>query len=90
MATPEILSSQQSTIFPQEITVSLSLKVKVQDQEARDYFLNSETNAAAVSFIADVFDMMAFTNNPDGDNILTINNLTQTQVQQILQTEAAL
>jgi hypothetical protein len=86
MSMPEPLSSQQSTVFPQEITVSLSLKVKVEDQEARDYFINSETNAAAVSFIADVFDMLGFGH----EDVLTINNLTQTQVQHILQSEISL
>lgn len=88
MPTPEALNSQQNFQFPQEIEVTLVLRVCVNDQEARDYWLNPNTGSASIATLADVRDMFSF----DGmdESIITINNLTKEQVQQILNTEAAL
>lgn len=87
MATPEALNSQLSQTFPQEIEVQITLRVRVTDQEARDYWLNPDTGTVAIATLADVIDSFEW----DGDeNILSINNLTKAQVQQILSTGAAL
>lgn len=88
MTTPEALNSQLSQTFPQEIEVQITLRVRVADQEARDYWLNPDTNAATIPFLADVFDTIGFYGTDD--EIVSINNMTQPQLQQILNTEAAL
>lgn len=87
MPTPEALNSQTNFTFPQELEVQITLKVRVTDQEQRDYWLNPETSAVAVETLADILDSFSW----DGDeSIVSINNMTKTQLQQILNSEAAL
>lgn len=85
--TPEALNSQANFQFPQEIEMQLTIKIRVADQEERDYWISPDTGATAVGVIADVYDAFFF---GEEDHVITINNLTRTQVQQILNSEAAL
>jgi hypothetical protein len=74
--------------FPQEIEVTLTLKVRVTDQESRDYWLNPQTGEPSIGMIADVNDALFSWN--EENNMVSINNLTEAQIQQILNNEAAL
>ena len=70
-----------STTFPQEIEVSLVLKVAVADQEERDSWLEAGTNVIAIDALADVFDIFV-----DNDiSLVSVNNLTQQQIKLALQ-----
>ncbi len=83
---PESTTKQTNLSFPQEIEVTITLKVRVQDQEARDYWLNPETGAVSIDTLADVLDYYDW----NDENMVSINNFTRIQLQQILNSEAAL
>jgi hypothetical protein len=70
--------------MPKEIEVTLRLKLKVEDQEEADYYLDAATNEPAVSFIADVFDEFedSFT-----APLVSVNGRTKDQIAQALQAE---
>lgn len=89
MPTPEALNNQTNFTFPQEIEVAITLRIRVTDQEARDYWLNPETGLVAVETLVDIIDSFTFSDAGD-EHILSINNLTKAQLQQILNNEAAL
>ncbi len=67
----------------EKITVSFSLEIEVEDQEGKNYYLNPLTNTLAASCIADMFD------NADTmvGTLLSVNGITQEQVQTLLNTE---
>jgi hypothetical protein len=74
--------------FPQEIEVTLKFKVKVNTQDARDYFLNSETeDSAAVSFLADTFDSWFDIEN---SCLVSINDVSAEKVKQALNAAAGM
>jgi len=75
-------------IFPQNIEATITFKIRVSDQEQRDYWLNPETGAVSVETLADLMDNYTF--DGQDEHIISINNLTKTQLQQILNIEAAL
>lgn len=65
------------------ITVSLSLKIEVESQEDRDYYLNPKTGEVAAACVADIFD------NADTmvGTLLTVDGLTKQDVQSLLNAE---
>jgi hypothetical protein len=69
-----------STAFPQEIEVTLILKLTVDSQEARDIWLESGTNVIQIDALADIFDI--FSN--EGINLNSLNSLTLPQIQNAL------
>lgn len=83
MATAE----KASEAYPQEIEVTLKLKLRVQDAQERAYFLNADGEASAY-VIADIDDFIG------GDiaygEVLAINDLTGRQVQEILNKAAGI
>ncbi len=70
-----------STTFPQEIEVTLVLKLTVEDQDERDEWLEPGTFVIKPDALADVFDIFDINYSP----INSINNFTKAQLQAILQ-----
>ena len=67
-------------VFPQDVEVTLTLKLRISELENKNYLLG-------VEFIADIFDEMY--DNLIGD-LLTVNNLTLEQVKDALNKAAGL
>jgi hypothetical protein len=71
-----------STVFPQEIEVTLILKLTVGSQEKRDDWLEPGTNVIQIYALADVFDILG----NDGVILNSLNGLTLSQIQNALNT----
>jgi len=84
MATNAIPTPAPNTeTFPQEVEVSISLKLKVYDQDGKNYVLDPTTQSASVSFLVDLYDIMI-----DADfGILSLNSLAWEQIKEKLLAE---
>ena len=71
--------------MPQEIEVTLKLKIKVEEADDASYYLDATTNEATPSFIADFFD--EFEDSYAASSLLTVNDKTREQVAEALQAE---
>jgi hypothetical protein len=67
-------------VFPQEIEITLILKLTVETQEERNNWLEPETKVIQIDALADIKDILEC----DGLNINTINGFTGEQLQNIL------
>lgn len=76
-AAKEVTNASDSK-FPQEIEVAFTLKLTVDDQSERDYWLVSGTTNVTLDAIADLMDVV-------GDNnsmlLKSVNGLTYAQIQ---------
>lgn len=70
-----------STTYPQEITVTLKLKLSVNDPDERDSYL-TDSGTSRTGFLADVIDsFMPY----DSEKLLTANDLTGAELQTAMQ-----
>ena len=77
--------SQPVTVFPQEIEVTITFKLSVNNQEERNYYLNPETSQPTAGFLSDMaenIEILVVT-----ETLLTINNLTPDQLLTVLQAQ---
>ena len=77
------MSSNVTSIRPEELTLKLEIKVRVSTPEDKDYFVlpNGEIQPG---FLADCFDMMDMM----AQHLVTINGRTLSDYQKILQGNA--
>jgi hypothetical protein len=89
MATAETptAATAQPASYPQEIEVTLKLKIRVNNAEERAYYLN-DAGEAAPFVIADAGDFLG--GEIGIGEIITINDLTGPHVQMLLNTAAGL
>ena len=74
----EPLATETPTVetFPQELTLSLTVKLSVADAEEKNLYIEKETGAVALTTLADLFDILA----DCGWCVTSINNLTHAQI----------
>ena len=65
--------------YPEEIELTLKLRIKVSNEEDKNYYLVPETGAATYDVIADIFDMI------QSDNLLAVDNVTLPELREIVQ-----
>ena len=66
--------------FPQQINVTFSLQVNVEDQSERNQWLDPVTGAVTIDAVADLGDILS-----ENDCYpVSINNLTPAQIQKLL------
>jgi hypothetical protein len=70
-----------STTFPQEITVRVDLRIRVNSQDERDSYLIPGTHNPQIGFIADVFDSFQSYNV---EELLNVNGLPYDEVRRQL------
>jgi hypothetical protein len=69
-----------STVFPQQIEVTFTLKLTVNEQLERDFWFEPGTTNVTLDAAADIFDILS-----DYYPILeSVNNLTHEQIQQVM------
>jgi hypothetical protein len=76
---PQAVIASPDSTFPQEIKVTFTLKLIVNDQADRDYWLEPGTSTTALDAVADVVDMIGENCSSD---IKSMNGLTYAQIQQ--------
>lgn len=69
-----------STVFPQEIEVTLTLKLTMINQLERDYWLEPSTTNVTLDAVADIFDILGDSNVAPK----SINGYTYSQLQQAM------
>jgi hypothetical protein len=69
------------TTFPQEITIPLILKIRVNSQDERDAYLIPGTHNPQIGFIADVFDSFMSYNV---EELLNVNGLPYDEIKRQL------
>jgi hypothetical protein len=69
-----------STVFPQEIELTLTLKYIANDQDERDYWLEPSTTNVTLDAVADIFDILGDSNVAPK----SINGYTYAQLQQAM------
>ena len=75
-------TSAQATSFPQEIEVTLKLRLKVEDQEDRDYWIDPQTGELSVSCIADMFEDV--NGGGEVEVLISVNGITHPQMRALL------
>jgi len=73
------VTASPNPTFPQQIEVTLTLKLNVDNEAQRNYWLEKGTTNVTLDAVADVMDM--FCDN-FGVSLESVNGLTNTQIQQ--------
>ena len=73
------VTASPNPTFPQQIEVTFTFKLNVDDEAQRNYWLEEGTTNVTLDAVADVMDM--FCDN-FGVSLESVNGLTNTQIQQ--------
>jgi hypothetical protein len=76
-----ISSTPVSTTFPQEISIPLTLTIRVNSQEDRDMYLIPDTNKVRIGVLADVFDNFL---NYSVEELLNVNGIPYEEIKRQL------
>lgn len=71
--------------FPQEITAVFTVKIRIDDQEQKDYLIDPTTGELTIGVIADMYNLCS---ELDENNVISVNNMTRTQIKNALQLAA--
>jgi hypothetical protein len=75
------ITTSPEPVFPQEIEVTFVLKLTVEDQTERDYWLETGTTNVTLDAAADIMDMLC---DNCAAGLESVNGLTYTQIHQAL------
>jgi hypothetical protein len=78
---PQAVIASPDSTFPQEIKVTFTLKLIVNDQADRDYWLEPGTSTTALDAVADFTDVI---NDNYSAELVSMNGLTYAQIQQAM------
>ncbi len=80
VAEPQAVTVSPDSTFPQEIEVTFTLKLVVDDQAERDFWLEAGTTNVTLDAVVDIFYMLSDTISP----VNSVNGLTRAQLRQIM------
>jgi hypothetical protein len=78
---PQAVTASPDATFPQQVEVTITLKLTIDDQAERDYWLEPSTSTATLDVVADVMDILS---DSCGYYVDAVNNLTHEQILQAL------